>query len=209
MTQIKHAINEEYKSEVFLMDCMEGMKQYEDNYFDLACTDPPYGIGISNNPVRQQYSKKNWDSEIPEKKYFEELFRVSKNQIIWGGNYFGLPASQGFLIWDKKQPEDFSLAMCELAWMSFKSPAKIYNRSVLSEKNKIHPTQKPVALYDWIFKRYASEGQKILDTHLGSQSSRISANKNKLHFTGFELDPDYFRDGNKRYEDHVSQLTLF
>lgn len=196
-------------SNVYLMDCIEGMKQFPDKIFDLAVVDPPYGIGISNNPVRQMHTKKKWDMAIPEMKYFTELFRVSKNQIIWGGNYFDLPASQGFLIWDKKQPEDFSLAMCEFAWMSFQKPAKMWSRSVLKDKGKIHPTQKPVELYEWIFDRYSESGQKILDTHLGSQSSRIAPNKAGLDFVGFEIDREYFDNGNKRFKDFVSQGVLF
>ena len=217
MTQIKHAINEEYKSEVFLMDCMEGMKQYPDKYWDLAVVDPPFGIGAENHAGNvkngwTQWEKKKWDKNIPESEYFIELLRVSKNQIVWGGNYMTdfLPPKMCWLIWDKGQ-RDFSLADGEMAWTSFDKAMRIktIHRATANQESKIHPTQKPVQLYDWIFKNYATEGQKILDTHLGSQSSRISANKNKLHFTGFELDPDYFRDGNKRYEDHVSQLTLF
>ena len=225
MTQIKHAINEEYKSEVFLMDCMEGMKQYPNDYFDLAVVDPPYGIGFSDyerggigQKVKERYTKnekKKWDNTVPLIEYFTELFRVSQNQIIWGGNYFDLPPTQCFLFWYKQNPVP-NFADGEMAWTSFKKPAMCFDyryygnlQGKTSAGSKIHPTQKPCALYDWIFSNYATEGQKILDTHLGSQSSRISANKNKLHFTGFELDPDYFRDGNKRYEDHVSQLTLF
>ena len=225
MTQIKHAINEEYKSEVFLIDCMEGMKQYPNDYFDLAVVDPPYGIGFSDyerggigQKVKERYTKnekKKWDNTVPLIEYFTELFRVSQNQIIWGGNYFDLPPTQCFLFWYKQNPVP-NFADGEMAWTSFKKPAMCFDyryygnlQGKTSAGSKIHPTQKPCALYDWIFSNYATEGQKILDTHLGSQSSRISANKNKLHFTGFELDPDYFRDGNKRYEDHVSQLTLF
>lgn len=225
MTQIKHAINEEYKSEVFLMDCMEGMKQYPNDYFDLAVVDPPYGIGFSDyerggigQKVKERYTKnekKKWDNTVPLIEYFTELFRVSQNQIIWGGNYFDLPPTQCFLFWYKQNPVP-NFADGEMAWTSFKKPAMCFDyryygnlQGKTSAGSKIHPTQKPCALYDWIFSNYATEGQKILDTHLGSQSSRISANKNKLHFTGFELDPDYFRDGNKRYEDFVSQLTLF
>jgi site-specific DNA-methyltransferase (adenine-specific) len=191
------------KSEVHLIDCMEFMRGCKDNQFDLAVVDPPYGIGISSNSVRQMHSKKKWDSSTPNDEYFNELFRVSKNQIIWGGNYFGLPASQGFLIWDKMQPEDFSLAMCEYAWSSFQSPAKMLRLSVQSEQNKIHPTQKPVALYDWIFRKYAKPGQSILDTHMGSQSSRISAYKAGLDFTGCELDPEYFEQGNERFHNYL------
>ena len=143
--------------ELLNMDCMEYMKGCEDNAFDLAICDPPYGIGISSNPVRQQHEKKNWDSAIPNKTYFDELKRVSKNQIIWGGNYFldYLGATQGFLIWDKVQPHDFSLAMCEMAWSSIQKPAKIWKRSVLAEGFKILPTQKPVNLYEWLLTNYA------------------------------------------------------
>jgi site-specific DNA-methyltransferase (adenine-specific) len=187
-------------SETHLIDCIEYMKRFEDNHFELAIVDPPYGIGISSNPVRQMHDKKQWDNAIPTDQYFEQLIRVSKNQIVWGGNYFSLPPSQGFLIWDKKQPQDFSLAMCEFAWSSIQSPAKIFRLSVLTERNKIHPTQKPVALYKWLLHNYAKKGDKILDTHLGSQSSRIAAYEMGFDFYGCELDPDYFRDGNKRFE---------
>jgi site-specific DNA-methyltransferase (adenine-specific) len=197
-------------SEVYNMDCIEGMKFYPDNYFDLAIVDPPYGIGISSNPFRQKFEKCDWDNAIPNKQYFDELMRVSKNQIIWGGNYFDLPPSQGFIIWDKKQPQDFSSAMCEMAWMSLQKPAKMFRKHVVTaEPNKIHPTQKPVALYDWILHNYAKEGDKILDTHLGSQSSRIAAYKAKLDFVGYEIDKEYFEQGNKRFNDFKSQLTLF
>jgi site-specific DNA-methyltransferase (adenine-specific) len=194
---------------VYNMDCMEGMKMFADKHFDLAVVDPPYGIGISSNPVRQQHNKKDWDKAIPTDEYFEQLFRVSKNQIIWGGNYFDLKPSQGFLIWDKKQPQDFSLAMCEYAWSSIQSPAKMFRYSVLTERDKIHPTQKPIQLYKWIFKNYAKQGDLIIDTHLGSQSSRIAAYEAGLNFVGFELDPEYFADGCKRFDNHVKQLKLF
>lgn len=199
------------KSEVFNMDCIDGMKQYPDNHFELAIVDPPYGIGISSNPVRQQHKKKSWDNSIPLKEYFDELKRVSVNYIIWGGNYFidYLGNSQGFIIWDKKQPEDFSLAMCEFAYSSIQSPAKIFRYSVLSEQDKIHPTQKPVKLYKWLLTKYAKEGDKILDTHLGSGSSRIAAYDLGFEFTGFELDEDYFKASEKRFKQHTDQLTLF
>lgn len=174
------------------------MKRYSDKYFDLAIVDPPYGIGISKNPIRQMHKKKNWDNEIPSKQYFDELFRVSKNQIIWGGNYFDLPPSQGFYIWDKKQPENFSLAMCEYAWSSIQKPAKIWSLSVMKEQNKIHPTQKPIELYEWLIMRNCEKGYKILDTHLGSGSIAIAIdiiNKREqlnLQFVGCELDADYY-----------------
>jgi site-specific DNA-methyltransferase (adenine-specific) len=195
-------------SEVTNEDCMAMMARYPDKYFELAIVDPPYGIGISSNPVRQKHTRKGWDSAIPKKEYFEELKRVSRHQIIWGGNYFNLGASQGFIIWDKKQPHDFSLAMCELAWMSIQKPAKIFTYSVLTEKDKLHPTQKPIKLYKWLLTNYAKPGDKILDTHLGSQSSRIAAHDLGFDFYGTELDPEYFQQGCERFEKHISQLTL-
>jgi len=190
---------------------MEAMKDMPDNAYDLAIVDPPYGIGISSNPVRQQHKKKQWDSEIPKEDYFNELKRVSKNQIIWGGNYFldYLRATQCFLIWDKKQPHDFSLAMCEMAWTSFQSPAKIWTRSVLAEQGKIHPTQKPVKLYEWLLTNYAKEGDKILDTHLGSGSIAIACHNLKFDLTGYELDTEYYEAAVKRLEQHRKQLQLF
>lgn len=197
------------RSAVFNEDCIAGMKRYPDKFFNLAIVDPPYGIGISSNPVRQMHEKKVWDKAIPTEEYFSELFRVSKNQIIWGGNYFPLPPSQGFLIWDKKQPEDFSLAMCEFAWMSFQSPAKMWRKSVLVEKDKIHPTQKPVQLYRWILSRYAKEGDLILDTHLGSGSSRIACEEMKFAFTGFEIDKDYYEAQEARFKNFTAQCRLW
>ena len=192
-------------------DNMALMARYPDKYFDLAIVDPPYGIGISSNPVRQQHKKKNWDNNIPLQKYFEELFRVSKNQIIWGGNYFldYLNNSQGFIIWDKKQPENFSLAMCEFAFSSIQSPAKIFRYSVLSEQNKIHPTQKPVALYKWILDKYAKQGDKILDTHLGSGSIAIACHDYGFDLTACELDKEYFDKAMERINNHVAQQKLF
>jgi DNA modification methylase len=177
----------------------------------LAVVDPPYGIGISGNPVRQKHSKKSWDNNVPLDSYFKELFRVSKNQVIWGGNYFDLPVSQGFIVWDKKQPENFSLAMCEYAWISFQSPAKIFRAHVVtSESDRIHPTQKPVKLYDWIFKNYLPNGGKVLDTHGGSMSSVISAIKaGNIEMTCSELDKDYFRNAKERILTFQSQLDMF
>lgn len=197
--------------ELLHIDCMEYMKTLEDNTFDLAIVDPPYGIGIAANSVRQAHEKKQWDSAIPESYYFEELKRVSKNQIIWGGNYFldYLGKTQGFLIWDKKQPHDFSLAMCEFAWMSFQKPAKMFRSSVLSEKGKIHPTQKPVKLYQWLLANYAKEGDRILDTHLGSGSSAIAAHYGGFDFVGCELDEDYYRAAKARFHAETAQVGLF
>jgi len=199
-------------SDVYLMDCMELMKQYPDKYFDLACVDPPYGIGDKFKGGKtgkmnfNEIVNKDWD-KVPNEDYFNELFRVSKEQIIWGGNYFNLTPTRCFIVWDKIISEDFSLAMAELAWTSFDKLAKIYKLQV-PKNGKIHPTQKPVALYDWIFKNYAKEGMKILDTHLGSGSSRIAANKAKLHFVVCELDKEYYYAQNKRYEEFISQLRI-
>ena len=196
---------------IYQGDCMEYMAGLKDKAFDLAIVDPPYGIGISSNPVRQQHKKKTWDNAIPCVDYFKELKRISANQIIWGGNYFldYLGATQCFLIWDKVQPHDFSLAMCEMAWASFQSPAKMWRRSVLAEKDKIHPTQKPVKLYEWLLTNYAKPEHRILDTHLGSGSSAIAAYYFGCDFVGVELDPDYFEAACKRLDLATRQAAMF
>jgi len=190
-------------------DNMALMARYPDNYFELAIVDPPYGIGISKNPVRQKHNKKNWDSATPNEKYFKELFRVSKNQIIWGGNYFDLPPTQGFFIWDKKQPHDFSLAMCEFAWSSIQKPAKMWSLSIHKEQNKIHPTQKPVELYKWILEHNAKDGDKILDTHLGSGSIALACHDYGFELTACELDAEYYEKAVERIKNHVAQQKLF
>ena len=207
MTEVK----EEKRGGINFFNCdnMELMARYEDNYFDLAIVDPPYGIGISSNPVRQQHAKKDWDNAIPTKEYFDELFRVSKNQIIWGRNYFDLPPTQGFFIWDKKQPHDFSLAMCEMAWSSLQKPAKMWSLSVLKERNKIHPTQKPVELYEWLLINNAKEGFEILDTHLGGGSIALACHNLKYNLTACEIDVDYYNASLKRLKEHQQQLTMF
>jgi len=206
-------------STVYLMDCIEGMKQFPDKIFDLAVVDPPYGIDwmqqIQNPNTKanwKQYENREWDKQTPTAEYWGQLFRVSKNQIVWGGNYMteNLKPSPCWLIWDKMQ--EFSGAVFEMAWTSFTSPAKAFRMSrveAYANKGKIHPTQKPVALYEWILRNYASEGDLILDTHLGSQSSRIAANKAGLDFVGFEIDREYFDNGNKRFKNFVSQGVLF
>lgn len=211
-----------YTSDVYLMDCMELMAQYPDNYFDLAVVDPPYGIGVNkwllgdNKPHKRKHTKgKVWDCETPSKEYFTELFRVSKNQIVWGANYFTdkLPISMGWIYWDKMRNEGLSFADGELAWTSFNSSLKSariqYDGFLGMDKKRIHPTQKPIKLYDWLYSKYTTEGMKILDTHLGSGSSRISANKAKLNFVGCEIDKEYFDKSCKRYDDFVSQVRLF
>ena len=202
-------------SEVYNEDCIEVMKRYPDKYFDLAVVDPPYGLERfkkGGSHINKHGSEKGqWNNEKPTKEYFNELFRVSKNQIVWGGNNFELPTSEYFIIWQKSNAADFSFAMCELAWTNCKVPAKIFKKLhvQVEDKNKIHPTQKPIELYDWIFNNYATEGMKILDTHLGSGSSRISANRYKLDFVGCEIDVEYFNKQNKRYADFISQTRLF
>lgn len=197
------------------MDCMEYMRSLPDKAFDLAVVDPPYGIGINHNMGRRkgdkpsEYKKVTWDSKPPEKEYFDELFRVSKNQIVWGANYFQMPPTKCFIVWRKPQiSEDVSFSMVEYAWASFDQTAKEWI-GMSAEADRIHPTQKPVALYSWIFSRYAKQGDKILDTHLGSGSSRISAYDAGLDFVGCEIDPDYFKAQEERYQAHMAQLNLF
>lgn len=205
-------------SEIYNIDCMELMARYPDKHFDLAVVDPPYGININVSIGRRKGDKKsNYhkfagnDTSIPNEEYFEELFRVSKNQIIWGGNYMTeyLSPTPCWLLWDKGFSEDVTFAQFEMAWTSFNSSAKKYDYNAAKQQNRIHPTQKPVALYDWVFKKYATEGQTILDTHLGSGSSRIAAYKNKLNFVGCEIDKEYFEASNKRFKEFTAQLTLF
>ena len=190
-------------SEVYNMDCMEYMKGIPNKFFDLAVVDPPYGISVTKmnmggrNTIKPNLNK-NWDSAIPDDKYFKELFRVSVRQIIWGGNYFDLPASQYFAIWDKGESmygRDF--AECELAWVS-SGGTRIFKKSP-NQLDRIHPTQKPISLYAWIFQNYAKTGYKILDTHIGSGSSRIAAYKLGFDFYGTEIDKEYFEDQEQRF----------
>jgi site-specific DNA-methyltransferase (adenine-specific) len=219
---------QEESSSIFMMDCVSAMKNYPDNYFDLAVVDPPYGIGESGekNNTRSKLAKsKDYkafsgnDLNSPNQDYFNELIRVSKNQIIWGANHFiqKIPFNSScWLVWNKENG-DTDFADCELAWGSFKTAVRKFTfkwqgmlqQDMKNKESRIHPTQKPVALYDWIFKNYAETGMKVLDTHLGSGSSRIAAHKAGMDFTGFEIDEDYFRASNKRFKDYHSQLTLF
>jgi len=201
------------------IDCMELMKQYEDNYFDLAIVDPPYGIKASsgastNGTMRKKIASGeikggDWDNAIPDESYFKELMRVSKNQIIWGGNYFDLPPSKCFLIWDKGESiygRDF--AECEMAWGSFDKCARIY-KLFPNQADRIHPTQKPIGLYKWILDRFAKEGDKILDTHLGSGSIAIACHQYGFDLTASELDEDYYKDAMKRINNFTAQQSLF
>ena len=204
---------------------LELMKRYEDDYFDLAIVDPPYGIDWMNqvkNPNKgknwKQYNYKKWDKNIPNKEYFKELFRVSKNQIIWGGNYMieHLYSTPCIVIWDKMQ--EFSGATFEVAWTSFKSPSKAFRMSRVQaycNRTKIHPTQKPVALYQYLLQSYAEKGNKILDTHLGSGSIAIavdSVNKiEKLDLTlvACEIDNKYYKEAVSRIEEETKWNSLF
>jgi len=203
---------------LYNMDCMELMKKYPDNYFDLAIVDPPYGLGSRlvegggkgiMGKYKEEYRLKQWDEEIPSAEYFKQLFRVSKNQIIWGGNYFidHLYNTRGIICWDKKQMMP-SMSRWEMAWSSFDKVAKTYEvRS--QEKNRFHPTQKPVKLYSWILQNYAKAGDKILDTHLGSGSIAIACHDMNFNLTGCEIDQDYFGKMCERINIHTAQLQLF
>lgn len=204
------------KSLAFCGDCMDILPKYPDKYFDLAVVDPPYGTQIGavkfsrmGGHTRKKYGKKalEWDV-APGEEYFQELFRVSKNQIIWGGNFFQLPITRCFLVWEKTQiPENFSMAMVEYAWCSFNDNAKIFKASSVN-KNRFHPTQKPEALYRWIYQKYTKPGDKIIDTHLGSGSSRRAAYDFDLDFTGIEIDKDYFEQQEKEFSVYTSQRRI-
>ena len=195
------------------MDCMEGMKQFPDKYFELAIVDPPYGINVNKmnmggrNTVKP--TAKKWDDSIPSQEYFNELIRVSKNQIIWGGNYFPLRPSRCFVIWDKgEMMYGRSFAECEYAWVSMDKSAKMYKLNP-TQLDRIHPTQKPVSLYLWLLNNYAKEGDKILDTHVGSASSLVACHELGFDYIGFELDSDYFNLATKRLEQVKSQINIF
>jgi len=197
---------------LYLMDCMDGMAQMPDKYFSLAVCDPPYGIDINSSGRLGHYGGKGkkWDSQTPDDDYFKELFRVSENQIIWGGNYFNLPPTRCFLIWDKQQPVGVSFASCEYAWTSMDESAKTFymRPQGLDGGNRIHPTQKPVALYKWLLANYAKPGDKILDTHVGSASSLIACYDMGFDYMGFEIDPDYHAAATKRLAEHMAQIRL-
>ncbi len=201
--------------EMLNCDCMEYMAGLPDKAFDLAIVDPPYGININNNMGRRRGNKKStyaptvWDNSIPEDKYFDELFRVSENQIIWGGNYFPLDPTPCWILWDKGFSPDVTFAQFEMAWTSFDSSCKKFDQSSADPKNRIHPTQKPVTLYKWLLSRYAKPGDKILDTHGGSGSICIACHDLGFDLTWMELDVDYYKDACKRYKDHAAQTVLF
>lgn len=213
-------------SEAFNMDCMEGMKQYPDKHFNLAIVDPPYGIGEDgrNNHTRGKLAKakdyrKNarYDNNVPNANYFRELIRVSKNQIIWGANHFAnmAPASC-WIVWDKDN-NDNDFADCELAWTSFTTAVRrikdrwngMLQEDMKNKEKRIHPNHKPIFLYKWLLNNYAKAGDKILDTHLGSGSSRIAADEIGFDFTGYELDKEYFEAQELRFKQYKSQLKIF
>jgi len=197
---------------IYNQDCMEAMKEMSDNQFDLAIVDPPYGIDINSSGRLGHYGGKGkkWDKQTPSQEYFEEIERVSKNKIIWGGNYFNLPPTRCFLIWDKQQPHNVSFASCEYAWTSFNLSAKtFYMRPQNADNIRIHPTQKPVKLYEWLLMNYAKEGDTILDTHLGSGSIAIACHNLGYDLTGYEIDKEYFEAATKRIEQHKQQTRLF
>ena len=204
-------------------DCMDLMRKTPDKYYDLCIVDPPYGIGVSemNIGARKVKNKacdgKGWDNNTPTEEYWNELYRVSKHQIVWGANYFNcFNGKNGAIIWYKNNPLPTS-SDCEIASYSKHAKVAIYNKTwtnYVNDKATNHPTEKPISLYDWILQNYANEGDLILDTHLGSGSIAIAIDKaNKinnmnLRFTGIELDEDYYNSMIKRFEAYISQLTL-
>lgn len=201
-------------SEVHLIDCMDFMRTLPDKFFDLAVVDPPYGIDVAVYGCGSRVKKydrsnaHNWDSEPPTEQYWADLLRVSNNMIIWGMNNFKLPPCKHFIVWDKKQPDGVTFAQAELAWTSFDGTSKIFSKTSNGQELRIHPTQKPVALYKWLLTNYAKPGQKIFDSHMGSQSSRIAAHQLGFDYWGCELDPDYYRDGCKRFDAVIHKRDI-
>ena len=200
-------------------DNMIMMARYPDDYFEFAIVDPEYGIDVDNNKkgnfVMTKHKSKGWDKKPPPSKYFKELFRVSKKQIIWGGNYFPLPLKKGWICWDKVNPLKGKFSDFELAWTSFLNCDRIYKQEWIGfgrkfvEKNpSIHPTQKPVKLYEWLLMTYAKEGDKIVDTHRGSASLDIACHNLNFDLVTCEIDTDYFNNGNKRLKQHQNQQVI-
>ena len=199
-------------------DNMLLMARYPDKYFDLAIVDPPYGLGkrivnggsVSNLIKNQNKKVKNWDDSTPSKEYFNQLKRVSKNQIIWGGNYFDLLPTRCFIVWDKTIHGN-TYADADFAWTSFDTPARIYkeNIAITTSEGRIHPTQKSIKLYKWLLDKYAKEGDKILDTHLGSGSIAIACHDYKYELTACELDKEYYDKAIQRITNHTNQQKLF
>jgi site-specific DNA-methyltransferase (adenine-specific) len=203
-----------HKANIYLQDCMEGMKQYPDKYFDLAVVDPPYGIDVNPNMglgkgQRKRHKKISWDDCTPPPEYFDELFRVSANQIIWGGNYFSLPPTRHFIFWDKMNPEGLSFSDGEMAWTSYSKAIRKYGRRNQYD-GKIHPTEKPIGLYDWIYANYLPNGGKVIDTHGGSMSNVISALRTgNIEIDCYEIDPDYFKAAQQRIKTFFAQQNMY
>lgn len=219
-------------SRCYQMDCMEGLRQAPDKFYELCICDPPYGIGADVSAKKQggqqygnaaarkkHYHSNGWDSLVMPPEFFKELRRVSKNQIIWGANHFisRIPYdSSAWVVWNKMNGEN-NFADCELAWTSFKSAVRMFEfrwngmlqQDMANKETRIHPTQKPIALYKWLLTNYAKPGDKILDTHLGSGSSRIAAHDMGFDFWGYELDADYFAAMEARFQAHISKPVLF
>ena len=212
-------------SDVWLGDCMEYMKQFPDGFFDWGIVDPPYGIGCeigSSGYTKKRFQHRksdNWDKCVPDQSYFNELMRVTRSQIIWGGNYYNLPPSKNWAIWFKsKACQGCDFSECEMAWItpsltkSKMSGIRLYEYNPTAPSKvlrKIHPTQKPIPLYRWLINKYTQKGDKILDTHMGSQSSRIAAYRLERNYWGCEIDPGYFEDGCELFKREISQLQLF
>lgn len=205
-------------NQIICGDCLEVMKDWPEGCVDAVITDPPYGIGIAKNPFRQKYHKSDWDNGIPTAEVFAEIFRVSAMQVIWGGNYFPLPPSQGFLVWDKCQPFNFSSAMVEMAWCSKQSPAKLFRKRV-TEYEKLHPTQKPVTLMKWCIEQYSSRQDLILDPFCGSGTTCVAAKMLGRNYIGIDISPEYCEIARERLkavdtgvpvkEARGGQLALF
>ena len=200
-------------------DCMQALRQMSDNQYDLAIVDPPYGIqqarGISfGKYARDIHTEKDWDNKIPSSEYFEQLQRVSVNQIIWGGNYFldYLYNTRCMLVWNKKNGGN-PLSDCELAWTSFTSSVRMFTYNHIQDYNagikRIHPTQKPIDLYEWILDKYAKPGDKILDTHLGSGSIAVACHNTGHSLDAYEIDAEYFAAAQARLNEHQRQMRLF
>lgn len=220
LPNVKKGVPDDRKAniELYNEDNMTLMKRYPDNYFDLAIVDPPYGINASEMTMgsgkNKKWSKgKKWDSEVPSDEYFTELQRVSKHQIIWGGNYFKLPISRGWIFWDKGINGDCSFADGELAWTSFDTVLRKidvrYKGFLGADKVRIHPTQKPIKLYGHLINNYCKKGFKVLDTHLGSGSIAIACHKYGIDLVGCEIDKEYYNNALKRLETEQAQQSLF
>lgn len=204
------------KSETFNQDCLEAMRAMPDNAFDLAIVDPPYGIGrFTQSDKIEKWGRYEWNETVPTDEYFAELRRVSKEQIIWGANYYNSFAEGAAIVWFKDIPHP-TMSQCEIASVSFgkrvthvKISHQQYITTYEGQQGRIHPCQKPTELYRWTLQNYAKTGDTILDTHLGSGSSRIAAHDLGFDFTGYELDTDYFNAQEKRFADHIAQPKLW